>query len=314
MATVGCHRRWRPGGYGAGIGAAPEGHRAGNLRGASAPPVRHDQRVLALSDGARQILDWLGVWAGLPKTRSKPSTSRSAAASAAPCCAPAELEVPALGWVVPASDLIAALDAAVTAQGIAIARSQSRRRRHGGFPLTAFAEGGRAGCRQRARLRAACGAVQCRAVAEPHRNVAWERFTGEGPVALLPLGERYSVVLTCADACLTRSGRSTTRPFSRCCKSASARATALSRRRRGWPTRWVCAIGRDPVAERQVWLGNAAQTLHPVAGQGFNLALRDIWELARRWRRGRPRRARRACRLCRGRRPTGAAPSASPTC
>jgi 2-octaprenyl-6-methoxyphenol hydroxylase len=34
------------------------------------------------------------------------------------------------------------------------------------------------------------------------------------------------------------------------------------------------------VAARQVWLGNAAQTLHPVAGQGFNLALRDIWELA----------------------------------
>ena len=34
------------------------------------------------------------------------------------------------------------------------------------------------------------------------------------------------------------------------------------------------------VGERQVWLGNAAQTLHPVAGQGFNLALRDIWELA----------------------------------
>jgi 2-octaprenyl-6-methoxyphenol hydroxylase len=38
---------------------------------------------------------------------------------------------------------------------------------------------------------------------------------------------------------------------------------------------------QHPVAQRQVWLGNAAQTLHPVAGQGFNLALRDIWELAR---------------------------------
>ena len=35
-----------------------------------------------------------------------------------------------------------------------------------------------------------------------------------------------------------------------------------------------------PVAERTVWLGNAAQTLHPVAGQGFNLALRDVSQLA----------------------------------
>jgi 2-octaprenyl-6-methoxyphenol hydroxylase len=33
----------------------------------------------------------------------------------------------------------------------------------------------------------------------------------------------------------------------------------------------------DPVGPRTVWLGNAAQTLHPVAGQGYNLALRDVW-------------------------------------
>jgi 2-octaprenyl-6-methoxyphenol hydroxylase len=33
-------------------------------------------------------------------------------------------------------------------------------------------------------------------------------------------------------------------------------------------------------APRQVWIGNAAQSLHPVSGQGFNLGLRDAWELA----------------------------------
>jgi 2-octaprenyl-6-methoxyphenol hydroxylase len=37
---------------------------------------------------------------------------------------------------------------------------------------------------------------------------------------------------------------------------------------------------RHPVAPRAVLVGNAAQTLHPVAGQGFNLGLRDAWELA----------------------------------
>jgi 2-octaprenyl-6-methoxyphenol hydroxylase len=36
----------------------------------------------------------------------------------------------------------------------------------------------------------------------------------------------------------------------------------------------------DPVGQRTVWLGNAAQTLHPVAGQGYNLALRDVWACA----------------------------------
>jgi 2-octaprenyl-6-methoxyphenol hydroxylase len=49
--------------------------------------------------------------------------------------------------------------------------------------------------------------------------------------------------------------------------------------------RFVFPLGlryrKSVVAERQVWIGNAAQTLHPVAGQGFNLALRDIFALAR---------------------------------
>jgi 2-octaprenyl-6-methoxyphenol hydroxylase len=39
-------------------------------------------------------------------------------------------------------------------------------------------------------------------------------------------------------------------------------------------------FARRPVAPRAVLVGNAAQTLHPVAGQGFNLGLRDAWELA----------------------------------
>jgi len=36
----------------------------------------------------------------------------------------------------------------------------------------------------------------------------------------------------------------------------------------------------NPIGQRTVWLGNAAQTLHPVAGQGYNLALRDVWACA----------------------------------
>jgi 2-octaprenyl-6-methoxyphenol hydroxylase len=38
---------------------------------------------------------------------------------------------------------------------------------------------------------------------------------------------------------------------------------------------------RDTLVKgREVWIGNAAQTLHPVSGQGFNLGLRDAWQLA----------------------------------
>jgi 2-octaprenyl-6-methoxyphenol hydroxylase len=43
----------------------------------------------------------------------------------------------------------------------------------------------------------------------------------------------------------------------------------------------VLKYAAQPIAPRSVLIGNAAQTLHPVAGQGFNLGLRDAWELAR---------------------------------
>ena len=243
--------------------------------------VRHDARVLALSDGARQILDWLGVWASLPATPIATIHISQRGGFGRTVLRANELEVAALGWVLPAADLIAALDGAVSAAGITYRESVkvgAGDTAH--FKLTAFAEGSvtpGAGALRDYRQHA----VLCNAsVADPHRNVAWERFTDEGPVALLPLGEAYSVVLTCADDVLDEV------------KSLDDTAfLALLQRRFGTRHRFTAATPRtayplglryrlETTAERQVWLGNAAQTLHPVAGQGFNLALRDIWELA----------------------------------
>ena len=48
--------------------------------------------------------------------------------------------------------------------------------------------------------------------------------------------------------------------------------------RRAFPL--ALEFARDPAGARTIALGNAAQTLHPVAGQGFNVGLRDAWELA----------------------------------
>ncbi len=267
--------------------------------------VRHDVRVLALSDGARQILDWLGVWSGLAATPIATIHISQRGGFGRSRLRAEELDLSALGWVVAASDLIAALDTAVSAAGIAyrentrvgaappcvpgtpLARREAESRvcRDRGqvtvdFALTAFAEGAvdpAAGKRRDYGQHA----VLCSAgVAEPHRNVAWERFTGEGPVALLPLGRDYAVVLTCADEILAKVMALDDAGF-----------LALLQQRFGTRHRFTSASPRtayplglryrqETVGARQVWLGNAAQTLHPVAGQGFNLALRDIWELA----------------------------------
>jgi 2-octaprenyl-6-methoxyphenol hydroxylase len=243
--------------------------------------VRRDSRVLALSDGARQILDWLGVWSGLPATPIQTIHISQRGGFGRTLLRASELEVKALGWVLPASDLIAALDLAVGAASIVyrdnakVGAGDTAR-----YALTAFAEGvvasGAGEMRDYAQHAVLCNV----SVAEPHCNVAWERFTDEGPVALLPLGEAYSVVLTCADEVLEEV------------KSLDDAAfLALLQRRFGTRHRFVATTPRtayplglryrrDTTGERQVWLGNAAQTLHPVAGQGFNLALRDIWELA----------------------------------
>lgn len=243
--------------------------------------VRHDPRVLALSDGARQILDWLGVWSGLPATPIETIHISQRGGFGRTVLRATELEVKALGWVLPAADLIAALDAAVNAAGIVYREAAKVGAGDtANYPLTAYAEGmvePGAGTRRDYGQHA----VLCNvAIAEAHCNVAWERFTGEGPVALLPLGEGYSVVLTCDDGILDEVRSLDDTAF-----------LAFLQQRFGSRHRFVSATPRvtyplglryrpDPIGERQVWLGNAAQTLHPVAGQGFNLALRDIWELA----------------------------------
>ena len=81
--------------------------------------------------------------------------------------------------------------------------------------------------------------------------------------------------------------------------------------------RWRCALRRRAAAPRTVRIGNAAQTLHPVAGQGLNLGLRDAWELAAELRRCTARAHRRAASSSRATRrggaSTGAAGSGLPT-
>jgi len=252
--------------------------------------VGKDPRVLALSDGARQILDWLGVWSGLAATPIETIHISQRGGFGRTLLRATEMNVKALGWVVAAQALIAALDAALAREGIAY--HEGRKVGSGdapkevplgdaaSFALTAYAEGAvdpAAGSRRDYGQHAVLCNVD---VAGPHHNVAWERFTGDGPVALLPLGERYSVVLTCADEILDEVRSLDDAAF-----------LALLQGRFGTRHRFTAVTPRvayplglryrpDPVGARQVWLGNAAQTLHPVAGQGFNLALRDIWELA----------------------------------
>jgi len=130
-------------------------------------------------------------------------------------------------------------------------------------------------------------ALVCTVASEqPHRNRAFERFTPGGPLALLPTQHGWSLVWTAtpdfADelAALPDAGFCKRLTAALGVKSGAAfGAFRVLTRRQVFPL--VLKYATHPVAPRTVLIGNAAQTLHPVAGQGFNLGLRDAWELAR---------------------------------
>jgi 2-octaprenyl-6-methoxyphenol hydroxylase len=119
------------------------------------------------------------------------------------------------------------------------------------------------------------------ALDHPHRGIAYERFTAEGPVALLPERDHYALVWTQAPAAAARALALSDADFLAALSAhfgSRVRGFAGVRARRAFPL--TLEVARDTTAVRVAVIGNAAQALHPVAGQGFNLGLRDAFELA----------------------------------
>lgn len=120
---------------------------------------------------------------------------------------------------------------------------------------------------------------------QPQPGWAWERFTEEGPLALLPHEEHgamgYALVWCCAPEQAQRrlalSEAAFAEELGAAFGSRMGRFTLLGKRHA-----FPLGLNAAPVTVdgRVVAVGNAAQTLHPVAGQGLNLGLRDAFALA----------------------------------
>jgi 2-octaprenyl-6-methoxyphenol hydroxylase len=261
-----------------------------------------DPRSLALSVGTRLILERLGVW-----DETKPATPietihvshRGAFGSV--ILDSRDAGVPALGYVVPyasvrralriglermsnvtllpgvrAVDVQASSDSVcVRFEGAALQRAEQGR-------LAALADGGMATV-QGATVRdyGQCAVVANVLASTPHHNRAFERFTPTGPLALLPRERGYALVWTTTPDCAHDLCSLSTDAFlARLRRAFGDRVGAFTAvdDRRAFPL--SLRVAHAPATERTVLLGNAAQTLHPVAGQGLNLGLRDAWELA----------------------------------
>jgi ubiquinone biosynthesis UbiH/UbiF/VisC/COQ6 family hydroxylase len=114
-------------------------------------------------------------------------------------------------------------------------------------------------------------------------GIAYERFTNEGPLAFLPLPGsddnklRYNVIWCAHQATQSRLLALDDQDFIGELQAMvgwrAGRVTKIGRRV-GWPLSVV--LSRELVRSRCLLLGNSAHTVHPVAGQGFNLSVRDV--------------------------------------
>ena len=118
----------------------------------------------------------------------------------------------------------------------------------------------------------------------PHKNTAYERFTASGPLALLPIARNQCAVVWTrsteeANALMLGSEVDFLAELQQCF-GFKLGELSLSAPRRAFPLYLIRA--ETMITGRAVIIGNAAHQLHPVAGQGFNLGLRDVVQLAER--------------------------------
>jgi ubiquinone biosynthesis UbiH/UbiF/VisC/COQ6 family hydroxylase len=260
-----------------------------------------DSRVVAVSPGSRRLLEALGAWDHVRTERIAPYTDMRVLAGAGEVrFRAAEHGLTALGWIVELAELDAALWQSVEAvrrvepvapadvERIAI-DGDARVELADGAALAAGLLIGADGANSRVRAAAGIDAISHyynqRAIVahldteRPNPGTAWQRFTDLGPMALLPLpGDRSSLVwsvpesdarrlLAMSDAAfieaLAEHGRDL--PFGACTAATRRHALPLVRRQ-----------SRPLAAGRVALVGDAARSVHPLAGQGLNLGLGDV--------------------------------------
>ena len=265
----------------------------------------YDARCSALSWGTRLIYERLGLWPAIAE-RAEPirriHVSERGRFAAARLSA-AEEGVPALGYVVENAWLGHCLWQALHSDAIdwrCPARVAAAQAQAGGYRLTldegspldcellVLADGGRSDLRQQLGIqvrRTPYGQTALIANVTPsqgHGGEAFERFTADGPMALLPLPDnRCALVWTRPDADAARLLALDERAFLAELQQAFGyRLGAFVRvgARHSYPLALLEA--EEQVRSHLVVLGNAAHGLHPIAGQGYNLSLRDVMALA----------------------------------
>jgi len=263
-----------------------------------------DARALALSYGSRLLLERLKVWDALQDVSAIRTIHISQKQSFGHTVLHAEeLEVPELGYVLPYPALQDALIAALQHSDVASIYGASVTcllgetdhavigYQHDGIEhtllasLAVVADGGKLLAEQyppKVHDYGQSALITHITCSLPKLNTAFERFTPQGPLALLPFKAGYELVWTAphqrAQEMLTWDDAGFLHELQSHFGDRVGEFLSVGKR-----TIFPLGLRRAPQQTpmpHTVLLGNAAQTMHPVAGQGFNMGLRDAWELA----------------------------------
>lgn len=272
----------------------------------------YDERTIALTYSARHIFSQLGVWDSQIETdacaiESIHISNKGHLGLTSLTCRDAG--TPALGYVVPTRSLGYALNkqiqlsdnitfycpceasqVAVKAEAaiVTVQSEDAGKRLELSARLVVIADGGRSpllsrlGFDKEQHPYSQSALLSIISTNMPHQNKAYERFMEDGPLALLPMtDQRFAVVWTVSPKNLQGIEAMNDADYIARLQEAfgtSAGLFSAPTPRKGYPL--ARSILNTPYTERVLVLGNAAHTVHPVAGQGFNLGLRDVAALA----------------------------------
>jgi 2-octaprenyl-6-methoxyphenol hydroxylase len=259
-----------------------------------------DPRTLALNHGSRVLLEQLGAWPAESADIETVHVSQRGRLGRT-LIQHTEMGVPRLGSVVAYDTLLASLHSAVRQSGVSLIEAPQG---HAGPPaaqqiqldlgtrtvscrLAVQSDGNRSdggrrqGIRRDYRQHAILATVRA---GQPKQAWAFERFTAQGPLAVLPHPQGaglYGIVWCCAperaDVLMQLDDAAFAAALHDTFGERLGRFECTGRRHA-----FALALNAGPalVNARTVAIGNAAQTLHPVAGQGLNLGLRDAAQLS----------------------------------
>ncbi len=267
------------------------------IDGKTTAAASQDPRSVALSWGSHELLNQIHAWPVNATAITQIHVSRRSRFGRT-LIDSSEHQLPALGYVCRYGDLVEALSAELSATGVTqyrplLVTHAEENNTHINITLSDHqqiravllvqAEGGVFGTQVSKELHR--DYQQVAIVASVHSDSvipgrAFERFTEEGPLALLPDRDAYSLVWCVrpehGEALLAMSETEFLQALQRAFGNRVGTFTHISQRH-SYPLGLNAQQTNSP---RMVAVGNAAQTLHPVAGQGLNLGLRDAAVLA----------------------------------